>query len=51
MAQGDDHRPVSLIDVHRLPQFKRETLQVASLNPTSQTPDSKDTPIRYQNDR
>jgi hypothetical protein len=50
MAQGDDHGPVSLIDVRRLPQFKCETFQVASLDPTSQTPDSEDTPIRYRND-
>ena len=49
MAQGDDHRPVSFIDVHHLPQFKCETLQVASLDPTSQIPDSEDTPIRYRN--
>jgi hypothetical protein len=47
MAQGDNHRPVSLIDMHHLPQFKRKTLQVASLDPTSQIPDSEDTPTRY----
>jgi hypothetical protein len=51
MAQGDDHGPVNLIAVCHLPQFKRETLQVASLNPTSQIPDSEDTPTRYRNDR
>jgi hypothetical protein len=51
MAQGDDRGPVNVIDVHCLPQFKCETLQVASLDPTSQTPDSEDTPIRYQNNQ
>ena len=51
MAQGDDREPVSLIDVRRLPQFKRETVQVASLNPTSQILDSEDTPIWQRNDQ
>ena len=41
MARGDDHEPMSLIDMRRLPPFKRETLQVVTLNPTSQTPESR----------
>ena len=51
MAQGDDHKAVSLIDVHRLPQFMCETLQVSSLDPTSQILDSEDTPIWQRNDQ
>ena len=41
MAWGDDHKPMSLIDMCRLPPFKHETLQVVTLNPTSQTPESR----------
>ena len=41
MAQGDDSKPVSLIAVHCLPLFKRETLLAATLDPTSQAPESR----------
>ena len=41
MAQGDNHKPMSLIDMRRLPPFKCETLQVVTLNPTFQTPESR----------